>query len=198
MARPVDESLAAWSRRHGDYDVSRSRVVRTWLRVVWALSAPIARRVSPDAVSAAGVLTAAVAVVAPARAAAGLVVATGVCDGVDGAVAVRRGATSGHGAFVDTAADRITDALFLLALGRAGARRSSLAAAAAGIAALESQRASARRRNDPVTVVTPGERPLRVAYVALGLVSLPSAGALAVAGTTLAGAVALYRGRRMR
>lgn len=190
-------ALAEWSRGHGDYDVSRSRVVRVWLRFVTVVSAPFAR-VAPDAVSAAGVLSAALAVVAPARAGAGLVVTTGVLDGVDGAVARRRGEVSRHGALVDTTADRITDVLFLLALARAGARRSIVVAAGAGIAALESQRALARRRGDPVTVVTPGERPFRVGYVALARAFAPSAGAFAIAGTTFAGAVALYRERRGR
>lgn len=143
-------------------------------------------------------LAALAAVATPNRTGAALVVATGVCDGVDGAVAVRRGGGSSHGAVVDTAADRITDALFLLALGRAGARRPVLLAAGAGVAALEAQRAAARRRHEPVTIVTPGERPFRVGYVALGLATGPTAGGLAVAATTLAGAVALYRDRRDR
>jgi len=193
----MTDRLDEWSRRHGGYDVARSRVVRGWLRVVWVLSSPFAR-MPPDAVSAAGVVAAAAAAVVPPQAGAALVVATGVLDGVDGAVAVRRGGTTARGALVDTTADRITDALFLRALLRAGARRSLVVAAGAGIAALESQRALARRRNDPVGLVTPGERPFRVAYAALGLVSSPSAGALAIAGTTVAGAVALYRERRHR
>jgi CDP-diacylglycerol--glycerol-3-phosphate 3-phosphatidyltransferase len=193
MTDPLDE----WSRRHGGYDVARSRVVRGWLRLVWALSVPFAR-VSPDAVSAAGIATAVGAVAAPPRAGAILVAATGLLDGVDGAVAVRRGVTSARGALVDTIADRITDALFLRALLRAGARRSLVVAAGVGIAALESERALARRRHDPVGLVTPGERPFRVGYAALGLASSPSAGALTIASTTIAGVLALYRERRNR
>lgn len=197
MTGRVDESLAEWSRQHGGYDVSRSLVVRGWLRLMRWLAVPLAR-FSPDTLSAAGVLTAAAAVAVPARAGAGLVVATGVLDGVDGAVARRRGAASPHGALVDTAADRVTDTLFLVALARKGAWRPVVVAAGAGIAVLESQRALARRRGDAVTVVTPGERPFRVAYAALGLASSPTAGAAAIAGTTLAGARALYRERGKR
>jgi archaetidylinositol phosphate synthase len=197
MTKPADEALAAWSSRHGGYDVSRSRVVRGWLRLVWALSAPLAR-VPAYVVSAAGVVTAAGAVVAPVRVGAGLVLATGVLDGVDGAVAHRHGLPSCRGALIDTTADRLTDVLFLLALARAGARRSVVTVAAAGTALLEVQRARARRRGDPVSVVTPGERPFRVAYVALGLVTAPSAGAAVIAGTTLAGTLSLYRERRNR
>lgn len=194
MAGAVDESLAEWSRQHGDYDVSRSLVVRGWLRMVRLLAEPLAR-FSPDTLSAAGVLAAAAAVAVPARAGAALVVATGVLDGVDGAVARLRGTASPHGALVDTAADRLTDALFLVALARKGASGPALVAAGAGIALLESQRALARRRGDAVTVVTPGERPFRVGYAALGLACAPTAGAAVIAGTTLAGARALYRGR---
>src|SRR5437764_13029096 len=121
MTRSADDALVAWSRRHGGYDIGRSRVIRGWLRFVWALSAPLAR-VPADVVSAAGVLCAAAAVVAPAGAGAGLVVATGVLDGVDGAVAHRRGAcsvggaTSARGALGGTTADRVSDALLLSAL----------------------------------------------------------------------------------
>ena len=92
----------------------------------------------------------------------------------------------------------VTDVLFLLALTRAGARRWLVLAAGAGTAALETQRALARRRRDPVTTVTAGERPFRVGYVAAALVSSPSAGAAVLAGTTLTGALALYRRRRYR
>ncbi|MDQ1683584.1 MAG: archaetidylinositol phosphate synthase [Frankiaceae bacterium] len=193
----MTDPLAEWSRRHGDYDVARSRVVRWWLQLVATLSAPLVR-VPPDAISAAGVATAVAAIVAPRRAAAGLVLATGVLDGVDGAVARRRDVASRHGAFVDTAADRLTDVLFLLALRRRGARRPLVFVAAAGVAALELQRALARRRGDPVAVVTPGERPFRVAYAALGLAFAPSLGAAAIGGTTVAGGLALYRERRQR
>lgn len=195
MTSSADESIAAWSDRHGGYDPARSVVVRGWLRLMSRLSAPAAR-IPPDAVSAAGVLTAAGAAIAPVRPIGpGLVLATAVLDGLDGAIARRRGRISRHGAFVDTTADRIADALFLLALRRAGARRGAVVAAAVGTSVLEGQRALARRRGEPVTVVTPGERPMRVGYVVLGLLSAPSAGAAAVAGTTIAGAFALYRDR---
>jgi CDP-diacylglycerol--glycerol-3-phosphate 3-phosphatidyltransferase len=196
MALSADESIAAWSRRHGDYDAARSALARAWLRLMWQLSGPIAR-IPPDVASAAGVLCAASGAARPRNrtTAAGLVVATAMFDGLDGAVAHRRSGPSRHGAVVDTTADRVTDALFLLALRRAGARRHLVAAAALGTAALETQRAIARRHGEPVTVVTPGERPMRVGYVVLGLVSSPSAGAMVVAGTTAAGALGLYRGR---
>jgi len=195
VTRAADESLAAWSARHGGYDVSRSRVVRGWLRLMHQLAGPLAR-FSPDALSAAGVVSAAAAVAVPGRGGAGLVVATGVLDGVDGAVARRRGLPlSARGALVDTTADRITDVLFLLALARAGAWRPLVVAAGTGTAALEGRRALSRRRGDPVTTVTPGERPFRVAYAALGLASSPSAAAAVIAGTTFAGVLALYGDR---
>jgi archaetidylinositol phosphate synthase len=197
MAAGTDEWFAAWSRRHGDYAVARSAVVRTWLRLVWLSSKPVAR-FHPDAFSAAGVATAAASVFAKARAGAGLVVATAILDGVDGAVAHRRGRVAPAGAVVDTTADRVTDALFLLSLRRAGARRSFAAAAAVGTVALEAQRALSRRRGDPVDVVTPGERPFRVAYAALGLAVAPSMGAAVIAGTTAAGALRLHRAHRPR
>ena len=88
--RGADDS--AWSELHGG--VRPSPVVRGWLRMVRALAAGPVTRIPPDVLSAAGVLT----LVAAWAAVTGpgwtllvvpLVLAAGVLDGLDGAVALR-------------------------------------------------------------------------------------------------------------
>jgi len=192
----ADDALREWSRRHGDYDLSRSRLVRGWVRSMHRLAAPLARRrVSPHLVTAAGVLCAAASTVAPRRPAAALVVTCAVLDGVDGAVAVQRGVAGAAGTVVDHGADRVTDVLFAVALHRAGARRRTATAAAVGALGFEAARDVARlsghARLDAVTV---GERPMRVAAVAAGLLAAPTAGAVAVSVLTAAACVQFARG----
>ncbi|MYW71104.1 CDP-alcohol phosphatidyltransferase family protein, partial [Pseudonocardia sp. SID8383] len=84
-----------WSALHGG--IRPSPVVRGWLRMVRVLSAGPVARVPPDVLSLSGVVVLAGAwAVAPAGApwtavTALLVVAAGVLDGLDGAVALRTG-----------------------------------------------------------------------------------------------------------
>ena len=191
----TDEELREWARLHDDYDLSRSRLVRGWLRGVNLLARPLARHdVSPHVVTAAGVATALAATVAPRRMAAGLVAVTAVLDGLDGAVAVQRGVTGRTGTVVDHVADRGTDVLFALALRRAGARRGTANAAAAVAVLFESARDVLRLTGHaPRNLVTAGERPMRVAAVVTGLAVAPTAGATAVAALSAAAGLRLVR-----
>jgi phosphatidylglycerophosphate synthase len=176
------DALRDWSQRHDGYDVARSALVRAWLTAMHTAAAPLARRrVPPDALTAAGVVAAAAAVAAPGRAGAVCVVATGVLDGLDGAVAVASGRAGARGERVDHTADRITDVLFAAALWRAGAPGPLAVAAASATLAYETARSRLRRsrlRDRPV--VTMGERPIRVATVAGGLAVAPTLGATAL------------------
>jgi phosphatidylglycerophosphate synthase len=191
-----DRLLDEWSSRHGDYDVDRSLLVKWWLRGIHSVARPLAGiGLPPDALTAAGVVCAVAAATAPRRRAAALVVATAVFDGLDGAVAVRRGRPSSYGAGLDRLADRVTDCCFALALSRAGARRSVVFSGLLGTAALEALRFLEAHQGAPVRVVTPGERPLRVVYTVIGLAVAPTAGATAVAATTVIGVGMLRRGR---
>jgi CDP-diacylglycerol--glycerol-3-phosphate 3-phosphatidyltransferase len=168
-------------------------VVRWWLLGVQALARGPLRRVPPDVLSAAGVLVGVGAVAAavagsPALAAL-LVVATGVLDGLDGAVAVATGRARPLGAVVDALADRAGDLLLagvLLALGGAPAW---VVASAAVVLLHEYLRA----RANAAGMVGPGavtvaERPTRVILVAACALAAATVPGLAPWGT--AGAVA--------
>ena len=181
--------VAEWSRRHGDYDVSHSVLVRGWLRLVHALAVPLVRwHVHPDAVSAAAVGAAAAATRSARtrpRLAAGWVLASVVLDGVDGAVAVQSATHTAHGRHVDRLGDRASDVLFVVALRRAGCPAPTAWTAAVTGLLFEEVRRS--HRSDAPIVVTVGDRPGRVMAVVAGLAAHPPAGGLLACALTVVG-----------
>lgn len=199
----VQWSMSHWSHQHDDYDLSRSRLVRAWLRSMHTIAAPLTDAgAPPTALTLAGVAAAAVAVRAagsgaPAPLSAALVLATAVFDGLDGAVAVQRihagGRSNRHGGTIDHSADRLTDCLFAAALARAGASRSVALAAGAVTIGYESLRSRLRRRGRVGAVVTVGERPIRVAVVCAGLMAAPAAGAAIIVLIGAAAAAQIVR-----
>lgn len=186
MTASPGRGSAGWSQLHGGIDPARVPLLSGWLRIVDTLAAPLARAgVAPDAVTAAGVVAAGLAVgLTPTQAelALGCVLLSALADGLDGAVAIARNRASARGTVHDHLADRIADTAFALVLWRAGAPW-WLAAAAAGLSfALE-----LRRRR---VVLTVAERPTRVACTVLGLacviVGAPVWTVTACAGTWVA------------
>lgn len=175
------DGQAGWSALHGG--ITPSPVVRAWLRLVQRLAAGPVSRVPPDALSLAGVL--AVGGAWAAAAAGGrwplvsalLVVAAGLLDGLDGAVALRTGRARPLGAVVDAAADRIGDLLLLAVLAALGAPLRWVLVAGALALLHEYVRARAQAVGMPgVGAVTVAERPTRlivVAVAALGAGALP-------------------------
>ncbi len=120
--------LRLWSAGHGGYDPRTSFWVHGWLRLTYRAALPFARRgVPPDALTALGVLVcAAVPLLAWPGAgwpllAVPVIVASGLVDGVDGAVAVLAGRATRFGAVLDGVADRAGEAGYLLALWLLGA-----------------------------------------------------------------------------
>lgn len=175
--------LSGWSALHGG--VRPSAVVRGWLRGVQRVAAvPAVSRVSPDAISATGVLVAAGALGAAlaggawALLAALLVVLTGVLDGLDGAVALHTGRARPLGAVVDAVADRLGDLLLAGVLAALGAPLPATLAAVALVFLHEYLRARAQAAGMPgVGAVTVAERPTRIVLVAvagLGAGTLPA------------------------
>jgi CDP-diacylglycerol--glycerol-3-phosphate 3-phosphatidyltransferase len=187
-----DEYLARWSALHGD--VRPTGLVGWWLGMSHRAALPLVRvGAGPDGVTVAGLL---VAVAACWPAAAGsrwvlaacvLVVASGLLDNLDGAVAVMTGRTSRWGFVLDSTCDRVADAAYVVALVLVGAP-GWVAALGGGIALLhEYLRARAAVAGMPdVGVVTVSERPTRVVVTAMFLLGAglyPSvAGAWAAAG----------------
>jgi phosphatidylglycerophosphate synthase len=194
---------ARWTDLHGGADATDSRATDAWLTLVERAARPLARRnVSPDALTALGVVVAAAAPLA-ARAggkwfavAGGAVVASGFADGLDGSVAVLSGAHNGWGFVLDSLADRVGDALQLLALRAAGAPARLTVAAGAGIMLLEYARARAGAAGvGEIGTITVGERPVRTALAAGSLLSAGvspwGARVFATAGAAVTGALSV-------
>ncbi len=176
------ESYAHWSRLHGGLDPTSSAWVAGWVRLVHALARPLVRRgVGPDTVTVVGL---AVVVPAPFVAALGgawplataaLVALGAVLDGVDGAVAARRGGGTAWGRVLDPFADRCADLLLVALLVVVGAPLGVGIALAALVLLHESVRHSAQAAGMAGPgVVSVGERPTRViaAGLAAGLAGL--------------------------
>ncbi|MFD7659388.1 CDP-alcohol phosphatidyltransferase family protein [Actinosynnema sp. NPDC059797] len=167
------EPVEGWSRLHGQ-DVSGSRLAVGWIRFVHVIARRLPGAVSPDALSACGVVTALGAVGAAsaggrwALLAALLVVVSGVLDGLDGAVALRTGRARPLGAVVDAVADRLADlalVVLLVVLGGPG-----WLGAAVGAALFLHEYARARAQGAGMVgagAVTVAERPTRVVIAAV-------------------------------
>ena len=166
-----EDYTAQWSALHGNYQRGRSRMVDAYLRVVYAIARPFAAvSASPDLVTLIGL---AVGVAVPLltavntstawAVAAVVVVALGVIDGVDGAVAVLTSRASRWGHVADSLVDRLVECAMLIALQRGGAP--AQVALLAGVMTASQEYARARAAGvglTDITVVTVCERPTRI------------------------------------
>ena len=166
--------LRRWARLHGDYEPAPASLAGRWLTFAYVLGRPLAARgVSPDALTAWGVLaSAAVAVVASPGgrwplAAVGIVILAGLLDNLDGAVAILSERTSRWGYVLDSLADRVSDAAYLVPLWFLGAPGPWCVAGGAVMGMQEYARARAGNAGmGEVAVVTVWERPTRVILTA--------------------------------
>jgi phosphatidylglycerophosphate synthase len=169
-----DAYLDGWADLHGGYDPRGNVLVRSWLTLTYAVARPLAaRRVPPDLVTTLGVLVSAAAVGVAAAGgrwlllSAVVIVASGLLDGVDGAVAVLTGRVTRWGFVLDSVADRLSDLGYLLALWLAGAPGPLCAAGGALMLLQEYLRARAGAAGmSEIGVVTVSERPTRVIVTA--------------------------------
>lgn len=187
--RDWDGYAARWAAAHGGYDPrSASPLVRGWLRMSYELGAALTRTGvrSPNAVTVLGLLLSVAVPVAVAGgrgwafAGAVLVLLSAVADTVDGVLAVVTGRASRLGQVYDSAADRVAEACWLVALVVLGGP-AWLAAGCCGLMWLHEYvraRATVAGMSD-IGTVTVAERPTRVLVTIFGL--------LAVAGADLAG-----------
>jgi CDP-diacylglycerol---glycerol-3-phosphate 3-phosphatidyltransferase len=187
--------LHQWAAQHDGYDATGTRLLRGWLAMVYRLARPLAAAgVHPDAVTVWGVWLALV-VVALAEAGHGwavaggvLLVAGGLVDALDGAVAALTGRATAWGYLLDSMADRVTEALFLLAAWRAGSPAWSAVASGIAFGLLEYLRARAGNAGaQRVPVITVGERPQRVicCAIAVGAAGLAPSHAPLLGGLSL-------------
>ena len=186
--------LRLWAPLHGNYEPRPAGLAYRWLSLAYVAARPLAARgLSPDVLTGWGVLVSmAVAVVAAPGGrwpllAAGIAVVAGLLDNLDGAVAILGRHTSRWGFVLDSLADRVSDAAYLLPLWLLGAP-GPLCVAGGGLMALQ-EYARARAGNagmGEIGVVTVWERPTRVILTAallLGCGLLPgSADLIATAG----------------
>ncbi len=172
-----DEFFAQWQINHHapDLDPRDTFALRWFLSFTYVCAKPFARRnVSPNVVTLGGLALGALALLATkvAPALGGLVVlVSSLTDGVDGAVAALSGRSSKIGFVLDSVVDRISDALFVIALVMVGANERLAAGAIGAVWLLEYTRARAGNAGlGEIGVVTIGERPTRVLASGLALV----------------------------
>ncbi|MCA2212436.1 CDP-alcohol phosphatidyltransferase family protein [Jidongwangia harbinensis] len=161
-----------------------SPVVRGWIRLAYSGGVLLARlRVGPTAVTLAGLVLCLAVPVAVRLGPVGLllgavlVLLAGLADAFDGAVAVVTGKAGRAGFVIDSVADRIGEAAWLVAFWLAGVP-GWLAVAAGGVSWLhEYLRARAATAGMPdIGVVTVAERPTRVSVAVTGLLAGGAAG----------------------
>lgn len=190
----LDGHLDRWSQLHGGHDPRSSAWLLGWLRVGHVVAAPLARRgVLPDVLTLWSAWSAAVVVGLALiggswAAAAGLVVVvSGLLDTVDGAVAALTDRATRFGYVLDSVADRLADALHLIAVVVVGG--SWLAALSAWSLGFLIEYVRARSANvggSEVGAVTVGERANRVILCALALIgagALPSQAEVIASGS---------------
>jgi CDP-diacylglycerol--glycerol-3-phosphate 3-phosphatidyltransferase len=181
-AEPVPDLagyLARWTPLHGDYAPAPASLAGRWLSLAYLLARPLAARgVSPDVLTGWGVLvSAAVAVLAAPGGrwplvAVAVVVLAGLLDNLDGAVAILSGRTTRWGFVLDSLADRLSDAAYLVALWLLGAP--GVVCVAGGSLMMLQEYARARAGNagmGELGVVTVWERPTRVILTAFLLLA---------------------------
>jgi CDP-diacylglycerol--glycerol-3-phosphate 3-phosphatidyltransferase len=173
-----DSYLQAWSITHGGYDpATGGMLVRRWLGLSYRLARPLAVVGTPPAgLTAVAALLPALALPAAAAGgrwpllAAAVVLASGLLDNLDGAVAILRDRVSASGFVLDSVADRVADALYLVALWLLGAAGWLVVVAGTVTFLLEYTRARAGNAGfGEIGVVTVGERPSRVIIMVAGL-----------------------------
>lgn len=167
-----------WSVLHGGYDPRTGNPwLRGWLTMTYRIARPLARRgVPPDVLTMSSIWFAA-AVFVPADLggrwallAGWLLVASGLLDTLDGCVAVLEERSTRWGYVLDSAVDRVNDAVYLAAVVSVGAPIELAIACGFLFFFMEYVRARAGNAGgDEVGRVTLAERPNRVIFLAASI-----------------------------
>jgi CDP-diacylglycerol--glycerol-3-phosphate 3-phosphatidyltransferase len=166
-----DEFLAKWSQLHSGSPVTG--IVGAWLSISYrfGLIATLLR-ITPNALTLLGLLAAvATAYWALSLWAIALLVFSLFCDGIDGSVAIFQKKESARGAIFDSVADRISEAMWLVALYRIGvpAWITILLWVIASVQEYARARLASLGVNE-LGVVTPVERPVRASFIFIALI----------------------------
>jgi CDP-diacylglycerol--glycerol-3-phosphate 3-phosphatidyltransferase len=166
-----NEFLAKWSQLHSGSPVTG--IVGAWLSISYrfGLIATLLR-ITPNALTLLGLLAAiATAYWALSLWAIALLVFSLFCDGIDGSVAIFQKKESARGAIFDSVADRISEAMWLVALYRIGvpAWITILLWVIASVQEYARARLASLGVNE-LGVVTPVERPVRASFIFIALI----------------------------
>lgn len=166
-----DEFFSTWSHLHLGAQVSG--IVKGWLTISFAIARVLHFfRITPNLLTVTGILFAAVALFYPTTVIAlAFLILSLICDGVDGSVAIIGKRESALGAIADSIADRITEALWFIALYQWGIPAEFCLTLFA--LALIQEYARARMASlgfHEIGVVTIAERPVRASAIAIFMV----------------------------
>lgn len=174
-----EEYLVAWAQLHGTQ--SPKGLVRWWLRISFVLSTPLTK-FNPNLITVFGPILMVAAILLAANPnqnyflASFIVLVVGLVDSFDGMVAVRTGRTSLWGAFLDGIIDRFIDVGIGILLIVLGAPIELVVLAISMAIVHEYMRAKASGIGfQEVGVITPAEKPTRIA---IGVMFLLACGLL--------------------
>jgi archaetidylinositol phosphate synthase len=166
------EFFKAWSKLHGDAQITG--VVKLWLKISFAIVKPLAKlKVTPNSLSISGLIFGVFLYLnAEAKWAVLLLVASLICDGIDGSLAIITGKASKWGAALDSILDRITEVFWALAFISIGADEKLVITALILASAQEYLRARAGGLGlTEVGVVSISERPVRASILFVALIA---------------------------
>ncbi len=167
-----NEFAAQWSALHGG--AQTTGIVGGWLRISFALAKILgALRISPNALTLLGLLSAGATVLSGRHWSAGIFLLFSLmCDGVDGSVAIIQNRASSWGATLDAVADRISEALWAVTFYRLGVPLSWVLALASLAAFQEYSRAKLISDGvKEIGLVTPAERPVRAIFLFIAIIA---------------------------
>ncbi|HUG85223.1 MAG TPA: CDP-alcohol phosphatidyltransferase family protein [Euzebya sp.] len=169
--------LDRWQPLHGGVDPRANPWLRGWLTLGYGVARPLAQRgVLPDVVTFTAAWIAMAAVLAAWHGgrwqilAGWLIVLSGLGDTLDGAVAVATQRTTRWGYVLDSAVDRLTDVMYLIAVWIVGGPLWIVLVAGVSFFMLEYIRARGRNAGgSEVGTITVGERAMRVICCAIAV-----------------------------
>ena len=162
-----------WSALHCGAEVSG--IVRAWLSISFQCARFLsAIRISPNLLTLLGVISACLMTWRPlSLLTITLLVLSLAADGVDGSVAIYQNRESEWGSFLDSVADRVSEAIWLYVAFQVGV--AAWVAISLWVIASTQEYARARLASlgqSEITLITPTERPVRASVIFILLVGL--------------------------
>lgn len=168
----IETFYEKWSELHGSAQVKG--IVKVWLNLSYRLSRPlVALRITPNALSYISILAGATFLLsAKSNWAILLLVLSLLLDGIDGSVAILGDKTTKYGALLDSVADRIVEAFWILGLYVMGAPWQPLFVIWLASYIQEYMRAKSSSLGvTEILLVTWSERPVRASLIFIALIA---------------------------